>query len=506
MKSWVSRRARRRIGWIVAASLVSIAATTLAAERRATAAIRLVVQPAANTWEPGRPLGVNIRLRDVTGATVTAARNYDVQVSVQGGKGATASFVRGRSAVSVTVTPNTEGIVEIRATHAEMLPGSSFVRVARKRAQGDGWLGPLEDALRQRSALVPASMAAGAAHAALLGQHPPASLATKAAVTMRASPSGGVLATGSDAATIQIWIDPPPGRPVTLHFSFSAGHLSPSELTIPPGESYAEATLTSSVAKTVEVGYPGSHEITGDRVQVEFVPPVAALAVEFSPKTQLTLLDKGEIVVILQDATGSWIKTGQDRTVTLIVEEGKASLSESSVTIPKGQDHGTVPFSPTWHGSLKVKASTDQLVPATQGIDVSFPYVLFALCVGGGAIGGVLSTYGRHWRSKRILLRVLVGVATGTFIYFWAVVLGGSAFSSQQVLASPLSAFVVAGLGGWAGTKVFSWAARSLGPKAALEDAAAEGTTAAASEPQATGTQGPGPHHPGRAAAVPSKR
>ena len=234
---------------------------------------------------------------------------------------------------------------------------------------------------------------------------------------------------------------------------------------IPDDAMSAEAWLTSSSPGPVSVEFVSAQpaaRLEGNRkIHVAFVPPVAGLLVDPSPKV-MTLLDEGEIAVRLVDEHGTTVASHVTRKVSLILHEGRGTLAPSAVEIAAGEFEQRVKFTPTWRGTVVVKASTSGLLDQTGTLVVTAPVLLLVLSAGGGAIGGFLATIKK--RSRRWWLRVVLGVVTGFFLY-WLALFGLAGTLPRAIAINPVSAVAVAIIGGWFGTEVLDLAAKRLGLK-----------------------------------------
>jgi hypothetical protein len=437
-------------------------------------AIRLHVHTSSPVVPLGSEVDVTIALRDVAGGSARAPHALEVDLYVDGGPQTEVVFQPGETEVNVSVSPRQEGILELRAEGREVLPGSCFVKVTPPESR------LLLPGQRGRS---PTSLAAVAAR--------PRGIV--AATTARAQPGGGTgapsdaaivlkfsamraLATGHDAIRIRAYtVGAPMHAPADLplvHTGF--GTLSYADAQDRPqagppalhfdagGQASNVLVLASSEPGTECVEYLGSLEVRERRTCVEFEPPVVGLTVTAYPN-RLTLLDNGSVTIVLRGSDPmSAVHTVVDRTITLRAEgRGGGNLSSRRVLIPAGQISGEVTFEPTSRGDLMILASTDGLVDTGTSVTVTYPVLKSLLTLLGGAIGGLLATYGNRWRWKRVLVRATVGVATGAVLYWFA--LWGMPVLSAAWRVNPVSALFVACLGGYVGTKVIELVANRLG-------------------------------------------
>lgn len=95
------------------------------------AALRLSLHTPFAVVPLGTDVDVTIALRDAQGGRASAPRALAIELSVEGGPRTKVDLQPGETERDVAVTPTREGILEIRASGGELVPGSCFVKVTR---------------------------------------------------------------------------------------------------------------------------------------------------------------------------------------------------------------------------------------------------------------------------------------------------------------------------------------------------------------------------------------
>lgn len=97
-------------------------------------AIRLHLRASFSVVPRGTAVDVTVALRDGEGGPASAPHAIQVELSVEGGPRKTVEFQPGETEMDVSLTPVREGILEIRASGRELVPGSCYVKVTRPQA------------------------------------------------------------------------------------------------------------------------------------------------------------------------------------------------------------------------------------------------------------------------------------------------------------------------------------------------------------------------------------
>jgi hypothetical protein len=171
---------------------------------------------------------------------------------------------------------------------------------------------------------------------------------------------------------------------------------------------------------------------------------------------KISLLDQPDIIVELVDENGTPLQTNEARQIRLRISEGSGDFSAKEFTILQGQSEGRSTFLPASCAKVIVEARSDNLPDENLVLQVTWPTFLVIVTILGGALGGLLAFWkdqdARWWRY------IVGGIVTG-FIAYWAALLGIAPQLpvSRYILLNSFTALGVPILGGWLGTKVFSW-------------------------------------------------
>ncbi|HSB12989.1 MAG TPA: YrzE family protein [Bryobacteraceae bacterium] len=287
-------------------------------------------------------------------------------------------------------------------------------------------------------------------------------------VALSFSPQRDFWANGKDPVTLSaFYMGPGAGSPseIKLRFADGTGTLNPNPLVIPPGGDEGHAKLTFDHAGPVEVKFlradPQVALEGGSGFRFNFVPPpVTQLRVSVSPPA-ITLAETASVIVELLDDDRRPAASATDTPVTLRIEQGRGSLAQTVISIPRGKSSAQTEFRPVWRGATAIAVSAAGLDSQAGAVTVTLPVVLMLLSALGGLAGGFLAALPRQrsrkgwWRDPKVPIRLVVGMLTGFFLY-WAASLGLVSLVPRTVLMNPISAVVVAMIGGWLGTGVFS--------------------------------------------------
>ena len=287
-------------------------------------------------------------------------------------------------------------------------------------------------------------------------------------VALSFSPQRDFWANGKDLVTLSaFYMGAGAGSPseIKLRFADGTGTLNPNPLVIPPGSDEGRAKLTFNHAGPVEVKFlradPQVALEGGSGFRFNFVPPPATrLRVSVSPPV-ITLAETANVIVELLDDDRRPAASATDTPVTLRIEQGGGSLAQTEVSIPRGKSSAQTEFRPVWRGATAIAGSAAGIESQVGAVTVTLPVVLMLLSALGGLAGGFLAALPKQrsrkgwWRDPKVPIRLVVGTLTGFFLY-WAASLGLVTFVPRAVLMNPISAVVVAMIGGWLGTGVFS--------------------------------------------------
>ena len=487
--------------------------------------VKLDVQAAKRVVATNERSQLRVTLLDVQNRPVAATKNLTVQIiarfpSNQTKNLAQATIPAGKSAQTVEIPAlDTKGFVYIWAKQPELRLGGLFLAVRPETKQqrrsapisetimrpspvttaaedevhasiqpAAGWIAQPSPGIpkpahqagasaqkQARRIPLPANPAAAGQASVSSGipimESPPITAAAVTAhptylLALRYSPLRGFLANGRDPATVHAFVTTPDGQPntedVRVNLFDSSGTLNPVPLTVPANVGMGSAELTSDTVGDVKVEYVSarpSTQLEGDRVlDIHFEPPIAAVQLKPSP-ARISFVDSCDLVVQFVDESGKPIATGTPRSVSLSLESGKGDISDKDFTIAQGHSDGRSTFSPLWWGPMTIAASTPNLMTQQAVVQVTPPWGLLGASLLGGFAGGFLF-FLRYRRSKK--LRITIGAFTGMLLY-WAVLLLGLAALPRTSVLNPISAFVIAVVGGWLGLQVFEPILKKLG-------------------------------------------
>ncbi len=438
--------------------------------------VKLGVRAEKRVIHTGDRARLHVTLLDADNLPRAAAKNMEVQIIARFPSNETKNLTKitipaGQTDQTVDLAPfDATGVVYIWAKHPELRVGGLFLSV---RPPGGSQHGRLTMALPTPPASPPSHVTGAASPAAAPRIAQPEAIAAREILTnsryqlaLRFSPQRGFLANGKDPATVLAFVETPDGEPntedVRVNLFDSSGTLAPTPLVVPANTGVGEAKLTSDTVGSVTVEYRGATpptQIEGDRtLDIHFEPPIVALELKPSPE-QISFVDSCDLLVQLVDETGKPIATQAPRTVSLTLTSGKGVIESKDITIAAGSADGRTTFTPTWWGSMKLAASTPNLLTHEAVVAVGPPWGLLITSLLGGLAGGFLH-FLRYRRSKK--LRIPIGAFTGMILY-WAALLFTLTTLARVALLNPISAFLLAVLGGWLGLEVFEPILKKLG-------------------------------------------
>ena len=179
-----------------------------------------------------------------------------------------------------------------------------------------------------------------------------------------------------------------------LNIFDSSGTMQPAPLIIPKGQASGRSVLTSSHPGTITVEFLGStppSECEGEKkLNIKFMPPITRVGFKASPP-RISLVDTSDVILELTDEQGRPINADAPRVVTFAIDSGRGTIGAKEVRIPAGQFWARTSFQPQWPGTVRVAASTPNLLTATTNLDVSMPVALLLCSALGGLTGGVFS-------------------------------------------------------------------------------------------------------------------
>ena len=440
------------------------------------------------TPQPG-PQNVNsvvplaVTLRDAHNASAAAPANLNVTVEITGPSGQTqkrdVEIKAGQTSAVLDWTPSEAGVtkLKVREVQDRLLDGADAVLV--KPA-----------ALPNAAVRVPAAPAASAKAKAKSrgkskrGRAVPTGVrdiphrwsvaltdTTRGAVTpeppapppavrdgyidmqVSARDIGGVFADGNEAAKIDVFYVTPDGSDaptdVKIWFHWEGGEVSPQPLIIKKGQSAAEAHWTSRAVLEGSLAIEGvspQHDLKNGAsvVKVRFVQPVQSFKLDVPPT--LRLIEIGKLSAHFEDVNGNFINPGFTQfsftpgSALVAVDPADPKLEPGAVEV-----HSDV-LPKAFSGLATIRAAALGFAPQTKTVRITWLGV-FALCVVGGALGGLL----RYFASRGTLWkRLTVGLVIGT-LGVLGYVDGLLGTKSLPLLHNLVAVPVTALLAGWLG-------------------------------------------------------
>ncbi|MDZ7361854.1 MAG: DUF1129 domain-containing protein [candidate division KSB1 bacterium] len=437
------------------------AATTGAQVRRQqeNKPVKLAIKTDLPSYALGAKAVIEIFLHDANNKPVKAAKEYIIAIELRASfsnqfkKKMQDTIKVGGTSAKLTLVLEEIGVFNIHASHLakspELLPNDTVIRVRpaiRSLPRPGAWMPGIDVRFVGVGLL---------ALPAVFKQLP----SEQTSLLLKSSPQRPLLADDKDAATIHLFYYGPEGvAPTNIRVRLfnSGGRLEPqSVVTIPQGDDYAQATLTSDQIGTISVEYLGSAPInlppqTRRKLDFQFVPPITRLEFIASPP-EITLVDNADLIVRLLDEEERPIATDTSRVISFAIKHGRGEIKDDTLEIPRGRADGRTSFLPTWRGGLTLTAATPNLRIAEAALKVTLPNLLLILSAIGGVAGGAIA-YWIHPHSK--WWRIAIGSVTG-FVLYWAFIFGVLALLPRGIVLNPLSAFALSTLGGWLGTEVF---------------------------------------------------
>ncbi len=423
--------------------------------------VKLAIKTDLPSYALGAKAAVEVFLHDVNNKPLKAAKEHIIEIELRASfsnqlkKKMQDTIKVGETSAKFTLPLEELGVFNIHASHLaklpEFLPDDTVIRVrpairSLQRPRPGAWMPGLD--LRF-------------AGAGLLAFPPPFQRIPSQETTLllKSSPQRTLLADGKDTATIHLFYYSPEGiapADIRVRLFNSGGTLKPQPVvTIPQGDDYGQATLTSDKIGTITVEYLGSLPINlppqaEKKIDIIFGPPITQIELNISPPA-ITLVDQSDLIVRLLDEKGTPIATDSPRQIALAIDKGRGEIEKEEFEIPAGRSESRTSFFPTWMGDVEISAATPDLRPTTAPLKVSPPLLPLSLSALGGLAGGVIAFWTRQ-NSK--WWRIIIGLIAG-FVLYWAFIFGVLNFVSRAIVLNPLSAFALSALGGWLGTEVF---------------------------------------------------
>jgi hypothetical protein len=464
-----------------------------AASRPVKLAITATVSPVGD----GATADVAVSLRDAENKSVVAPGDLTVRIEAREFSGVqrlSTAIKAGSESARCSFPLHEGGIIEFWASHAELRPDTTFVR-----------LKPFAPSSQPAPGYTPNSVSGTGAPDTHLGKevakvgqtakdigntaksfqdtiHQLGSFfgsirpGSDQPAFLAGSQDRRYLADGQDAAIIQVFLGQPASKKTEIQLQSSGGKLDPPNLMIDAGKDTGQTRLTSDKTGPVVVSFakalPKIKLPPTNTLDFRFTPPIVRLNVRASPP-QITLLETAELVVQLQDAHGETVATDEPRSISTAIVQGLAVIQSPTNVIPAGKFETRFVFCPTRSGVVGVKAFADNLPAELGEVRVSLPVMLLSLSAVGGSLGGLLAAFHaglpaavRNGPLRRRLKnlpwwRMSVGLVTG-FVLYWAFIFLSLGALPRAVLLNPFTALVSSLLGGWLGLNVFTLVLKRL--------------------------------------------
>ncbi|MBZ5553446.1 MAG: hypothetical protein LAO21_12050 [Acidobacteriia bacterium] len=456
------------------------------AERVAQGPMKLDVKPLAKAYRVGDSVVLEVSLRDAYDRSVAAPSKTLVVVETISPSGKkkteTVYFQAGERVQRYQFSATEEGLIRISARHAEnqLREGTYVVLVGRAVARprpvrpravrpsaflhgGNEGLGAERRPAAFRLVEVGWPPAPDAQEP---NMGPPAELDPNAPRLLLQLSGGGheFLADGLDAARILVFYMNPDGSPATrkirVWMTWSNGELEPQPLEIKEGENFAEATLRSHWPVESHVALVSSspaYQVEGpSQYTVKFGPPIYGIKVH-GPE-QLSLVDKGLVMVELFDPSDNAIQTSVARTVTFTPLRPTVWLRPLQVDIPPGGFSARAVVIPTSLGPTELSVSTPGYKSVVIKMEVTGLTVIL-LCVGGGIVGGICAF--KAFQGS-LPWRLFLGVVGGA-VLAWLYVFVGLPRTESRIAHNLVSVLFMSLLGGYLGLQALDFVAKKLG-------------------------------------------
>jgi hypothetical protein len=262
---------------------------------------------------------------------------------------------------------------------------------------------------------------------------------------------GKIRADGVSAAQLTIFLLAPQTSPVRVVLDVSHGQLDQPVVIIPAGQTDAKVKWTSSTPATqakvsIRQTVPN---LTGQQqvsATADFVDPIVAIAFE-NPLSRMNIVERATVAVRFVDKNANPIPAHIPVRYRFSVDSAHLNLVPAAdQTRPDSMDF-TTDITSSALGSVKLEAAVQGLPPIQQPIEIT-GMMLLGLCVGGGALGGLVNHFDR--KQKGLWASLLIAAIVSLPVT-WLYVCVGLPKANAAFLHSQLSAIMVAIIGGVAG-------------------------------------------------------
>lgn len=449
----------------------------MAAEQALRNPFRVDVQPLQQGVKQGSSATLKIQLHNANNELVitNAPMSFWVKTKSPAGKEQTqkVEIASGKSDGEVTVLANEAGLwkLEVREADDHLISGSNYLLVSP--AQQEKKSAPRKTLPRRAAPPgAPGSAFMFAPRLVLASYRPPMQMPAssdaenstrpKIMVTVSGDADNKVLADGTTAAAVKVFLSPPQASDVRVFLNASTGTISPQPLVIKAGEIEADAKWTSkSIVSQASVSVSEVSPLVDTQVlpnsTIDFVDPIVAIVFS-NPPSGLNIIERGSLTIQFLDRNGLPVQAHQPLTLSFNADSPRLRLDpDSAQTKPDAFDfHASV--IPSGLGTITIQAAVPHLQPIKQAIKVT-GILLLVWCLLGGALGGLVNHLDRKGRglAASLVTGMIVAIPI-TWLYVWV----GLPHVDASILHNQLSAVMVAIIAGMSGAGALKLAARQF--------------------------------------------
>jgi len=456
----------------------------IAAQQAMSGPFRVDVQPAQQGVRPDSPVALKVVLRNGNNQEVPATEKMSFIVTATAPSHArltqSLDINPGATSGNINVTPKEAGLwkLEVRESRDHLKSGSNYLLVssAEQKAQTP------KPAAKKRKAVAPVAKPPGGAllfaPRLVLAAYAPPYLPPQGPSSTGNQPESGILlavsgegdgrvrADGATAARVSVFLTSPQSTDVRVWLAVTQGQLAAPMVTIRAGDVAAEVDWISTAVGQAKVSITNTTpRVTGAEqasAGVEFIDPIVAIAFS-APPARINIVELGTIAVRFVDRNAAPVKTHAPFAYSFRANSAHVHLKpESDQTQPGAIDFATS-VAPTAFGKFTIEAYVPGYPPIHHSLEVT-GFLLLALCVLGGALGGLVNHFDR--KQKGLAASLLTGMIVAlpiTWLYVWV----GLPNVSEGVLASlmhnQVSAVMVAIIAGVSGASGLRLAAKKAG-------------------------------------------
>jgi hypothetical protein len=274
------------------------------------------------------------------------------------------------------------------------------------------------------------------------------------------------IANGSEPVVISAYFVSPNGAPAPkdtkIWFTFSRGSLNPGALEIPKGSYSGTTQLTSNWPGDAHVSFVSSSPAYSAEGQTSFDVQFVPLGVVLYGPAQLSVIDNVPVLVVFVDDQEA-IAPGRDWPISLHTERSKLSLTPVNLTVKGDSPLGSAWLVPTSVGTDTIDAVAADYPTASLNVVITWKLIL-ALCLAGGAVGGIAAY--QQFRGSWFW-RIFLGLTGGALLSWLYVFLALPAIVAGNTVANiahnTISVLFVSILGGYMGLRALDFAAKKFG-------------------------------------------